>query len=147
MKTSLKKITPSQASNRVAGRAPSAGWAKRQAVLKALADNQLRLRNVPFAPRIDREGQLQRRVLAAKCGAVATRHFDIRREYNVEIHFPVTELTILCGFLVVLVIEQCVLHYQERWARGRGQDQEMEDRREPLLQAPSLYKACSSYDM
>ena len=57
----------------------------------------------------------------------------IRRDYKVDISFPVAELTVVCGFLVVVVIEQCVLSYQERWTRRQREEREMKDRSKSLL--------------
>jgi len=50
---------------------------------------------------------------------------QIKEAYDVEVEYPVSQFIMVLGFLLILLIEQSVLHFQEQWLA------ELE--REPLL--------------
>ena len=45
----------------------------------------------------------------------------MQEQYSVSISFPLAELVVVLGFLLILTIEQTVLHFQEKWAQGENQ--------------------------
>lgn len=67
----------------------------------------------------------------------------IREEFGVTIEYPITEFTILVGFLLVLLIEQLVLHYQEIWAK---QAECSLERGSPLLESSTHYESVPSQE-
>ena len=46
---------------------------------------------------------------------------QVQEQYSVSISFPLAELVVVLGFLMILTIEQTVLHFQEKWAQGENQ--------------------------
>lgn len=50
---------------------------------------------------------------------------EIKSQYKVDLDYPVAQFIMVFGFLLILLIEQTVLHYQEKWME--------EEEREPLL--------------
>ena len=40
---------------------------------------------------------------------------EIKDEYKVEVDYPVAQFIMVCGFFLILVIEQATLEMQERW--------------------------------
>ena len=62
---------------------------------------------------------------------------EIQNEYNVDLDYPLAQLTVVMGFFLILTIEQTVLHFQESWmAEAEGQ---------PLL-ARSRHMSVSGHD-
>lgn len=46
---------------------------------------------------------------------------EVQEQYSVSISFPLAELVVVLGFLLILTIEQTALHFQEKWAQGENQ--------------------------
>jgi len=50
---------------------------------------------------------------------------EVKKQYNVDLDYPVAQFIMVFGFFLILLIEQTVLHIQETWKQ--------EEEREPLL--------------
>jgi len=50
---------------------------------------------------------------------------ELKKQHNVDLDFPISQFLMVAGFLLILAIEQSVLHFQEVWNQ--------EEEREPLL--------------
>merc|ERR1711970_1202079 len=50
---------------------------------------------------------------------------ELKKQHDVDLDYPVSQFLMVAGFLLILAIEQSVLHFQELWKQ--------EEEREPLL--------------
>ena len=54
---------------------------------------------------------------------------ELKKQHDVDLDFPISQFLMVAGFLLILAIEQSVLHFQEVWNQ--------EEEREPLLLNPN----------
>jgi len=65
---------------------------------------------------------------------------EIKEQFNVDIDFPLAEIAMVFGFLLILTIEQTVLHFQEKWAQQTERQPLISDNRRTSYQDhPSSY--------
>ena len=48
---------------------------------------------------------------------------NVKEKYGTDIEYPLAHFVMCCGFFLILIIEQTVLHYQEKTVLEAGEPQ------------------------